>query len=96
LAQSYAQTPLLTAVLPPLREIIKQPWTRLVDLDLAPIGWLAKQLAITTPWHRAFALDIAGDATIGCSICAAALGRRVIPILSLSDRLLPSRVSRWT
>jgi WbqC-like protein family len=61
LAQSHAQTPLLTAVLPPLREIIEQPWTRLVDLDLALIRWLADQLAITTPCHRASTLNITGD-----------------------------------
>ena len=37
------------------------PWRRLVDLDLAIVDWLAAELGIATPCHRASELGIAGD-----------------------------------
>jgi hypothetical protein len=60
-AQSYARAPFIDAVLPRLRDILEQPWPRLVNLDLALIDWLAAEIGIATPRHRASELDIGGD-----------------------------------
>jgi hypothetical protein len=59
--QSYARAPFIDAVLPRLRDILEQPWPRLVNLDLALIDWLAAEIGIATPRHRASELDIGGD-----------------------------------
>ena len=59
--QLYARAPFLPAILPRLAEILERPWGRLVDLDLAIVGWLAAELGIATPCHRASELGIAGD-----------------------------------
>jgi hypothetical protein len=61
LSQLYARAPFLPATLPRLQEILERPCRRLVELDLAIVGWLAAELGITTPCHRASALGIAGD-----------------------------------
>ena len=61
IGQLYAQAPFLPAILPRLEEILERPLSRLVDLDLAVIGWLATELGIATPCHRASELGIAGD-----------------------------------
>ena len=61
ISQFYARAPLLAAILPRCREILERPWRRLVDLDLALIAWLASELGIATPCHRASGLGIAGD-----------------------------------
>jgi hypothetical protein len=60
-AQSYARAPFIDTVLPRLRNIIERPWLRLVDLDLALIDWLAVEIGIATPRHRASELDVGGD-----------------------------------
>jgi hypothetical protein len=60
-AQSYARAPFIDTVLPRLRNIIERPWLRLVDLDLALIDWLAMEIGIATPRHRASDLDVGGD-----------------------------------
>src|SRR5262249_57768397 len=60
-AQSYARAPFIDTVLPRLRNIIERPWLRLVDLDLALIDWLAMEIGIATPRHRASELDVGGD-----------------------------------
>ena len=39
--QWYARAPFVSAMLPQLREIIEQPWERLVDLDIAIVDWMA-------------------------------------------------------
>jgi hypothetical protein len=59
--QSYAQAPFLQSLLPALRDIVERPWSRLVDLDLVLIGWLARELGIETPCYRASELGIGGD-----------------------------------
>jgi len=61
ISQLYAHAPFMHAILPALRAIIERPWPRLVDLDLALIDWLAAQIGISTPCHRASQLDIGGD-----------------------------------
>jgi hypothetical protein len=60
-AQLYAKAPHLPALLPHYQEVIERPWTRLMDLDLAVIAWLAGALGIATPCHRASDLAIGGD-----------------------------------
>jgi WbqC-like protein family len=60
-AQFYAKAPHLPAFLPGYQEIIERPWTRLMDLDLAIIAWLAGALGIDTLCHRASNLAIGGD-----------------------------------
>jgi hypothetical protein len=61
IGQSYARAPCLAAILPRFGEILERPWLRLVDLDLAMIGWLAAELGIATPCHRASELGVGGD-----------------------------------
>jgi hypothetical protein len=61
IAQLYARAPLLDAILPRLREILEQPWPRLVELDLAVIAWIASYLGIATPTYRAGELGIGGS-----------------------------------
>lgn len=61
IAQFYARAPLVESVLPRLRDILERPWPRLVELDLAIIDWLAAELGIATPRHRASGLGIGGD-----------------------------------
>jgi hypothetical protein len=60
-AQLYARAPFVDTVLPRLRNIIERPWPRLVDLDLALTDWLAAEIGIATPRHRASELDVGGD-----------------------------------
>jgi hypothetical protein len=60
IAQAYAQAPFLQATFAPLRDIIEQPWSHLVDLDLAIIKWIARELKILTPCFRSSDLDIQG------------------------------------
>jgi len=59
-AQSYARAPLVDAILPRLREILERPWRRLAELDIALVDWLAAELGIATPRHRAGDLGIGG------------------------------------
>jgi WbqC-like protein family len=59
--QFYARAPFIESVLPRLQDILERPWPRLVELDLALIAWLAAELGITTPCHRASELGISGD-----------------------------------
>jgi hypothetical protein len=61
IGQLYAQAPFLPAILPCLEQLLERPWGRLVDLDLAIIDWLAAELGIATPRHRASELAVAGD-----------------------------------
>ncbi len=61
ISQLYARAPFLPAILPRLEEILERPWSRLVDLDLAVVDWLAAELGIAKPYHRASELGIAGD-----------------------------------
>jgi hypothetical protein len=61
ISQFYARTPLLPALLPRFRQILERPWRRLVELDLALIAWLAAELGIATPSHRASELGVGGD-----------------------------------
>jgi hypothetical protein len=59
--QFYAHAPYLGSILPKLRDILDRPWRRLVDLDLAIIEWLARELGIATSRHRASELGVSGD-----------------------------------
>ncbi len=61
IAQAYARAPFLTAIFAPLRDIIEQSWSRLVDLDLAIIQWIAREFGIATPCYRSSELGIDGD-----------------------------------
>jgi hypothetical protein len=61
IGQLYGRAPFLPAILPRLEQLLDRPWGRLVDLDLAIIDWLAGELGIATPRHRACELAIAGD-----------------------------------
>lgn len=61
ISQLYARAPFLPAILPRLQEVLERPWHRLVDLDLAIAAWLAAELGIVTPSHRASELGIGGD-----------------------------------
>ena len=59
--QFYARAPFADLVLPILSEILSRPWQRLVDLDVATTDWLARELDIATPRHRASDLGVTGD-----------------------------------
>src|SRR5262245_47797799 len=49
LRQYYGHAPFVDRYLPALEALLQQPWTRLVDLDLAVAATLADWLMITTP-----------------------------------------------
>jgi hypothetical protein len=61
ISQFYARAPYVQAILPKLTELLKRPWCRLVELDLAIIDWLAAELGIVTDRNRASQLGIGGD-----------------------------------
>jgi len=61
LRQYYRSAPFADRYLPDLEELLQQPWTRLVDLDLAVAAKLAEWFAITTPTIRSSALGIDGE-----------------------------------
>lgn len=61
IGQLYARAPFLATLLPRLREALEEPCLRLVDLDLALTRWLAAELGIAAPCHRASELGIGGD-----------------------------------
>jgi hypothetical protein len=88
--QLYARAPFTDTVLPQLRNIIERPWLRLVDLDLALIDWLAVEIGIATPRHRASELGLAATATIASSTFAIISARpgtsRAMPRRTISTR----------
>jgi hypothetical protein len=59
--QLYARAPFTDAVLQRFAGILDRPWQRLVDLNMAITEWLASELAIGTPRHRASQLGIEGN-----------------------------------
>jgi hypothetical protein len=59
--QLYARAPFCAALLPQFAELLLRPWQRLVDLNIATTEWLAAQLSIRTPLHRASQLGVDGD-----------------------------------
>ena len=61
LRQAYARAPFQAALLPALEELLKQPWERLLDLNLATMDLLVRRLGIHTPVRRSSELGIGGD-----------------------------------
>jgi hypothetical protein len=61
ISQLYARAPFLSKVLPRLSSLLEQPRAHLVDLDLEIAAWVAGELGISTPCHRASVLGIRGD-----------------------------------
>ena len=59
--QLYARAPYLDSIFPNLTDILDRPWRRLVELDLAVVDWLARELGITTLRYQASELNICGD-----------------------------------
>lgn len=49
IAQAYARAPYLADHLPVLQQLLRQPWKRLLDLNLALIKHLCSSLRLTTP-----------------------------------------------
>jgi hypothetical protein len=60
LLQNYSRAPFWKTYASALEEILLRPWTRLVDLNLALIGFLWSEFGIATPARRASELDAAG------------------------------------
>jgi hypothetical protein len=61
LRQCYAQAPYARAYLPELEEILTQPPSSLVELDLAVATLLARWLQVETHVVRSSELDVAGE-----------------------------------
>lgn len=63
LRQQYSKAPFIDAYAPSLFELLKQPWERLCELDIACIDWLAKAFDIRTPCVRSSELGVSGGRT---------------------------------
>lgn len=61
LRQYYARAPFVDAYLPELSELLERPWTRLVDLDLAVAGLMARWLQAAPVIHRSSELGVGGE-----------------------------------
>ncbi|MBW2605470.1 MAG: WbqC family protein [Deltaproteobacteria bacterium] len=72
LKSCYAKAPYFDRYIDDLSEILQQEWTCLVDLDIALIKYLLRELEITTPLIRSSELGISGKKTERLiSICKA-------------------------
>jgi hypothetical protein len=60
LRQYYAKAPYLRQYLPELEELLSQPWTRIVDLDIAVVAVMARWLGLSPNVVRASATGIGG------------------------------------
>jgi hypothetical protein len=58
---NYLKAPFFDSYISPLREIYSKKWTRLVDVNLALISFLMRQLGITTPTIRSSELRVESD-----------------------------------
>lgn len=61
LRQAYARAPFVERYLPPLEELLRREWERLVDLDIACAALMAEWLGIRRRIERSSALGIGGD-----------------------------------
>jgi hypothetical protein len=61
LQQYYARAPFVDTYLPELSELLQRPWTRLVDLDLAVVGLMARWLHVAPVIHRSSELGVGGE-----------------------------------
>jgi hypothetical protein len=61
IAQNYARAPYLSDYLDELEEVLKRPWKRLVDLDIAVAALMSGWLGIRRTIARSSELDIGGD-----------------------------------
>src|SRR5579863_6631722 len=57
---SYGRAPYFDVYFPRLKEIHSEAGLKLVDLNLALIRWIAKELGVTTPTVQSSSLNIAG------------------------------------
>ena len=72
LKSCYAKAPYFDRYIDYLSELLQQEWTCLVDLDIALIKYLLRELGITTPLIRSSELGISGEKTERLvSICKA-------------------------
>jgi hypothetical protein len=60
LREAYAAAPFLNEYLPPLEELLRRHWQRLVDLDIAVVDLMAAAFGLTRRIERSSALNIAG------------------------------------
>ena len=60
LRQYYAKAPYVKRYLPELEALLNQPWTRIVDLDIAVVERMAGWLNLSPHVVRASALDVRG------------------------------------
>ncbi|MBF0370536.1 MAG: WbqC family protein [Magnetococcales bacterium] len=60
LSQLYARAPFRDLYLPGLGEVLRHPWQRLVDLDLALIERMCGWLGLERPLHRSSELGVGG------------------------------------
>jgi len=61
LRQFYAKAPFLKRYLPELEELLQRPWPRLVDLDLAVTGLVARWLGLDPRILRSSELAVSGS-----------------------------------
>jgi hypothetical protein len=61
IAQAYAGAPFVRRYLPQLEALLQQPWERLVDLDIAVAGAMARWLGVERQIERASLLGIGGE-----------------------------------
>jgi hypothetical protein len=61
LTQFYAHAPHLDAVIAELTPILETRWTKLVELDLAIVDWIAARIGIATRRFRSSQLGVGGD-----------------------------------
>lgn len=61
IAQNYAKSPYLDRYLPPLEALLKQPWQRLLDLDIAVVALMCEWLGLRRTILRSSQLGIGGD-----------------------------------
>lgn len=59
--QAYARAPYLPRYAPELEEMLERRWARLVDLDIAVAGMMARWLGISRPIMRSSELGITGE-----------------------------------
>lgn len=59
--QAYARAPFAARYVPELEALLHQPWERLVDLDLAAAGLIARWLGLERRIERSSALGVGGE-----------------------------------
>ena len=74
---SYAHAPFFSQYFPALDGLYAQPWTRLVDLNLAILHWCMQTFGVQRPTVRASTLDVHGERSELLASISRAVGAHV-------------------